>query len=440
MEVTVENTGGLERRMKVEIPEDKVESEVGTRLTSLAKTAKLPGFRPGKVPMKVVIQRFGRQVREEVVGELVKSSFYDAVTSEKLRPASGPTIDSVTSDPGNGVAYTAVFEVYPDVSLKAVEGLEIKKPVAAVEKEDVDRMIDTLRQRHKKWQAVERAAIEGDRVIIDFDGTVDGETFEGGSGSRVPLELGSRTMVKGFEEGLIGVKAGEELSLSLQIPKDERAGVLAGKAVIFKVNLHEVEEGVLPEVDEEFARGFGVTEGGVERFRSDVRENMERELHDALVNQTKQRVMDALYSANPVDLPKFVVQQEVTRLLEQGRQDLRQRGIEPDNIGLDSSNFEQQGKRRVALGLLLAELISSNDVKADPEKVRARVELIASSFEDPNQVIQWYYGDRGRLAEIESAVLENQVVDWVLERAKVSEERTSFDELLNPGQTRNETP
>lgn len=440
MEVTVEHTSGLERRMKVEIPEDKVESEVGTRLKSLAKTAKVPGFRPGKIPMKVVIQRFGRQVRKEVVGELVKSSFYDAVTSEKLRPAGGPTIDPVESDPGNGVAYTAVFEVYPDVSLKAVEGLEIKKPVAEVEEADIDRMIDTLRQRHKTWQAVERAAIDGDRVIIDFDGTVDGETFEGGSGSRVPLELGSRTMIKGFEAGLIGVKAGEELSLNLQIPNDERAGNLAGKPVMFKVNVHEVEEGVLPEVDEEFAHGFGVTDGGVERFRKDVRENMERELHDALVNLTKQRAMDALYDANPVDLPKSLVQQEVSRLLEQGRQDLRQRGVEPDDIGLDSSNFEKQGKRRVALSLLLAELVRSNDVKADPEKVRARVEFIASSFEDPNQVIQWYYGDRSRLAEIESAVLESQVVDWVLARAKVSEERTSFDGLLNPGQTTNQTP
>ncbi|RKZ33978.1 MAG: trigger factor, partial [Gammaproteobacteria bacterium] len=319
MQVKVETTDGLERRMRVEIPEERVESQVGDRLKSMMQSAKLPGFRPGKVPLKVVEQRFGRQVRDEVVGELVQSSFYDAIVKEKLRPAGGPTIDPLESKRGEGVSYTAVFEIYPEVALGSVEELSITRPLCEVGDAEIDDMLETLRKQRKTWKEVDRAAADGDQVVLDYEGIIDGEAFDGGTATESHVELGAGRMLKALEDGLVGKKAGDEAALEMAFPEDYHAKHVAGKPVTFKVKIHRVEEAVLPEVDEDFAKGFGVSEGGVDAFRKEVRANMERELEDTLRARTKQGVMDALIEANPVEVPSALVEDEKMRIAEANR-------------------------------------------------------------------------------------------------------------------------
>jgi len=435
MQVTVEKTGGLERRLHVEIPEERVEGEVQSRLESMRRTAKVPGFRPGKVPLKVVAQRYGRQVRDEVVGEVVRSSLYDAIAQENLRPAGSPTIEPLDAPPGEGIRYTAVFEVYPEIGTPTVEGLSITRPSAEVTDADVERMLETLRAQRKTWTPVERPAREGDRLVIDFEGRIEGETFEGGSGTQTPVELGSGRMLPGLDEGLVGIQPGEERTLELRFPDDYQAENLAGKPVSFRVVAHSVQEPVLPELDEDFARSFGVQEGGVEGLRAEVRKSMQRELEDTVRSITKRRVMDALLEANPVQPPKALVREEAERMAQLRRAELAQQGIDADQLGLEPDMFHSQAERRIALGLLLAEIVRSNNLTADPDRVRARIDAIASTYEDPSQVVSWYYADRARIAEVESTVLEDQVVDWMLERVEVKEEETSFDGLMHPGQT-----
>lgn len=435
MQVTLENTGRLERKLHVAIPEDRIEDEVSTRLKSMTRTAKIPGFRPGKVPLKIVAQRYGRKVREEVVGEVVRSSFYDALVKENLRPAGSPTIEPVASEPGKGVSYTAVFEVFPEIPPPEVEGLQIVRPVAEVAEADVDKMIETLRRQRQTWEAVERAATDGDRVVIDFVGTVEGEEFEGNKGTEVPVVLGAGRMLEGFESGLTGASAGESRTVEVQFPDDYRVETLAGKTAAFAVEVRRVEEPLLPDVDDEFARQLGVAEGGVEALRREVRKNLERELADAIRSTVKQGVMDALIAKNPVDPPHALVEEEKHRMFRLRIGELAQQGVDAANLGLRPDMFEEQARRRIALGLLLAEVVRANELSADQEKVRARIDTIASTYEDPQQVVSWYYADKARLAEVESTVLEDQVVDWVLERAEVTEETRSFDDLLNPGQT-----
>lgn len=435
MQVTVDTTNGLERRMRVQIPEDRVQGEVDKRLGDMARSMRIPGFRPGKTPVKVVRQRFGRAVRDEVVGDMVRSSLVDAIGQEQLNPAGMPTIEPVSSEPGQGVVFTAVFDVYPDIDLPPVESLQIARPRAQVEDADVDRMIETLRRQRRAWESVERPAAIGDRVVINFRGEVDGQALEQGEGTEVPLELGSGRMIPGFEDGLVGANGGQQRPLSLQFPDDYPAAELAGKPVEFSVEVQRVEEGRLPAVDDEFAASFGVADGGAEGLRLEVRNNMTRELNEALSAITKQRVMESLLSGKPVDLPTALVEQERDRAMEQSRTEMIHSGVDPQAIELRPEAFEEAARRRVALGLLLNELIKVNDIEVDTEKVRARIETVASTYEDPNEVIGWYYSDPARLSDIESTVLEGQVVDWVLERASVTEERTSFDEVLNPGQT-----
>jgi len=435
MQVTVEEGSGLERRMRVEIPEDRVEGAVNERLQSMTRTARVPGFRPGKVPLKVVAQRYGRQVRDEVIGEIVRTSFYDALVQQNLRPAGSPTIDPVDSRPGEGVEYTAVFEVYPELSEPEVEGLEIARPVAEVGGADVERTIESLRRQRRRFEPVERPAREGDRVTIDFEGTIDGEPFENGSGSEVRLELGSGQPLEAIEDALAGASAGEQRSIEVDLPASYRPESLAGRRAVFEVRVSEVSEPVLPEVDDEFARTFGVGEGGAEALRAEVRRNLERELEDAIRARTKERVMDALLAANPVSPPAALVEEEMERMFRLRGGELAQQGIDPERLGLAPEMFREQAARRIALGLLLAEIVKRNGLTADEERVRERIESIASTYEEPSRVVSWYYADKARLADIESTVLEDQVVAWMLQRATVRDEQTSFDELLNPGQT-----
>lgn len=435
MQVTVETTQGLERRVKVQVPEDRVQGEISKRLTNIAQSARLPGFRPGKAPMKVIAQRFGKQVREEVVGEIVQSSFQDAIVQESLRPAGTPTIDPLEWESGMGVAYTAVFDVYPEVSLPAIESLKIGRPEAQVGDTDVDRMMERLRSQRRTWEPVERAATRGDRVIIDFEGTCDGKARDDLKSEGFALELGAGQVFQAFDEGLVGAQIGQELSLDLHFPSDYGAGELAGKPVGFQVKVQKVEEPVLPEFDDEFAASFGVEEGGLEKLKGEVRANMQRELTEGVRAATKQRVLEALLAGRDLELPESLTKREVERSMAQRRLEIAHSGIDASKIELDAKDFEQASRRRVTLGLLIGELIRENGIKADPSEVRARIDSIASTYEDPAEVVRWYYSEPTRLSDVESTVLEDTVVEWILGRAEIVAEPTSFDEILNPGQT-----
>ena len=435
MHITVETTQGLERKLKVEVPEDRVQGEVSKRLSSIAQSARLPGFRPGKAPMKVIAQRYGKKVREEVVGEIVQSSFQDAIVQERLRPAGSPTIDPLEWESGSGVAYTAVFDVYPEVSLPPIDSLAISRPTAEVGDGDVDKVIERLRHQRRTWTAVERAAASGDRVVIDFEGTCDGAARDDLKAEQFAVELGAGQVFEAFDKALAGAESGQELSLDLEFPSDYGAGELAGKPVHFEVKVKAVEEPSLPEIDEDFAKAFGVEEGGVEQLKSEVRANMQRELTEGLRTATKQRVMEALLAGRELELPDSLVKREVERSMAQRRLELSHSGFDASEIELDAGDFEPSARRRVSLGLLVAELIKENDIKADPEEVRARIESIASTYEDPQQVVRWYYSQPQHLSDIESTVLEDTVTAWILERATVTNVPASFDEIMNPGQT-----
>ncbi len=435
MQVTVESTSTLERRMRVQIPEERVTGEVDKRLGDLARSASLPGFRPGKAPLKILRQRFGLRVRDEVVGDLVRSSLDDALADEQLKPASRPTIDPLRSSPGEGLDFTVTFDVYPEVTLPPLDTIEIRRPRATVEESDIDRMVETLRGQRRRWETVERESRSGDRVVIDYRGSVDGSELERGQGDEVPVELGVGRMIPGFEEGLIGVRAEEETTLHLSFPDEYADQEVAGKAVDFVVKVHRVEEAKLPELDADFAAGFGVREGGIEAFRAELRGNMERELNDGTRALLKQRVLEALLEGQEFELPAELVDDEIERAMERRRVELRHSGMDPDSVQLDSSMFEEAARRRVTLGLLIAETVKTHDIKVDPDRVRSRIETIASSYEDGTQVLNYYYSDPQRLAYIESTVLEDQAVDWILERARVDDEPMSFDQVLSPGQT-----
>lgn len=430
MQVSVEATNGLERRMTVEVPDERISKEVDKRLQQLARTTRIKGFRPGKVPMKVIKSRYGQQVRQEVLGEVVQSSFYEAVAKENLHPAGTPQIEPA-GEQESGFSYVATFEVMPEFEPAPLEGVEVEKPVAEVTDADVDKMLETLRKQNSDWQKVDREAKEGDRVIIDFKGFIDGEAFKGGEGENVPVTVGAGRMIAGFEEGLKGVKAEEERTLDLTFPEDYGYKEVAGKPVQFQVKVHAVEEPHLPELDDEFAKRFGVE--GVDALKQEVRDNMARELDQTLRNRVRQQVMNKLLELNEIEVPKALVDSESQALLENMRQQMHvpQGKQGPD---LSPSMFEEQATRRVTLGLILAEIIKRNELKAEPDQVRAAVEKIAASYEKPEEVINWYYGDRRRLGEVESSVLEDRVVDWALEQAKVTEKPMSFDELMNPQQ------
>lgn len=432
MQVSVETTSGLERRMTVEVPEERIEKEVQRRLQQLARTTNLKGFRPGKVPMKVVASRFGNDVRQEVVTEVIQSTFYEAASQEKLTPAGLPQIESKSLDAGKAVEYVATFEVMPEIEAASLDGVTLEKQVASIGDADIDKMFDTLREQRTEWVAVEREAKEGDRVIVDFKGTIDGEEFAGNEGKQVPLTLGGKRMIEGFEEGLVGAKAEEERTLDLVFPEDYASKELAGKAVQFAVSVSAVEEARLPEIDDDFVAAFGVTEGGVEAFRSEVRDNMVREMEQTIGSKLKQLVMDKLIEINEIELPKALIDNESQALAQQMQQNM-QTPAGKEGVDLDPSVFEEQARRRVTLGLILSDLIKRNELKASEDELRAKVESIAASYEHPDEVVKWYFGDRSRLGEIESLVLEDRVVDWVLENAEVTEVESSFNEIMNRG-------
>lgn len=432
MQVSVESTGNLERRMKVQVPEDRIVEVVEDRLKRMTKTVKMKGFRPGKVPFKVVKQRYAGQVREEVLGELIQSSFYEALGQEQLRPAGTPSIEPESAEPGRGLAFTATFEVYPEIELAPIEGQVIEKPVSSIADSDVDEMLETIRKQHLRWETVDRAATEGDRVVTDFTGTIDGEPFKGNEGKQVPVPIGQGRMIAGFEEGLVGATAGEERSLDVTFPEDYPVADLAGKAARFAVTVHRVEASQLPELDAQFINSLGVEGGDIESLRQEVRANMQREMEQNLAARTKQAVMDKLLALNPVELPKTLIDSEAQHLMQQTAQNFKAQGGRTEDFSLSPEMFREQAERRVALGLLLGELIRANNIQADPEKVKQTVRRLAEPYEQAEEVVKWYYSDRNRLGEVESMVLEDEVVDWVLQHTKVEDRPIEFKDLMYP--------
>lgn len=435
MQVTVETRSGLGRRMHVEVPENRISGEIHKRLQKLAGDIRLPGFRPGKVPMKVVQQRFGSQVRNEVVGEIVQSSFVDALQQEKLRPAGTPDIDPLDFKPGEGLKYTAEFDVYPEITLPPLESLKITRPNSDLTDADVGKMLETLRKQRRNWVSVARAATASDRVVVDFEGFMDEKPVENAKGSEFPVELDGNRMIPGFEAGLVGTLADEEKILDLNFPETYHAAELAGRAVRFKIKVLRVEEPSLPELDDEFAKSFGVSEGGMDKLHEEVRENMQRELAEVLRNRAKQATLDALLAAQVIELPEALVDEECKQAMQRQLHELEHSGVDPKDADLNPEMFQEQARNRVTLGLVLAEVIKENDIKPDSHTVRERIQAIASTYEQPEEVVKWYYGSRERLMEVETSVLEDQVVDWIMGKADVSVEMLTFDDLMNPGQT-----
>ncbi len=436
MHTSVEKSTALERRLTVEIPEDRIATEVQARLDKLSKNARIPGFRQGKAPAKVVRQQFGSRVRDEVVGEILQSSFGEAMNKEELRPAGQPMIDKVESSVGNGLRYTAVFEVFPQFELAPVDGLQVIRRTCEIGDADIDAMIQKLREQNKEWLAVERPSADGDQLSIDFLGTIDGVPFEGGKGEDFTIHLGSGTMIEGFEAGLAGQVAGNKVVLDLRFPAEYRNTELAGKPVRFEITVNKVSEALLPELTDTFTEKFGVKEGGIDAFRKEVRQNMEKERERALRQQFTSEVMDKVAVANEFELPSSLIQSEAQRLRQQVAREMAMRGLNPSNAIAEFENSVQaQAHKRVKLGLVMAEIVKQAQLKADPAKVRETIEGMAASYEDPSAVVKWYYENPQQLQQIEGMCLEDEAVNWIASRAQLSEQAVTFDALMNPVQT-----
>ncbi|CAI1525510.1 Trigger factor [Serratia marcescens] len=432
MQVSVETTQGLGRRLSITVPADTIKQAVKKELINAAKSVRIDGFRKGKVPMNIVEQRYGASVRQDVLGEAMQRSFVDAIIKEKINPAGAPNYVPGEYKEGEDFTFAVEFEVYPEVELKGLENIEVEKPVVEVNDEDVDAMLDTLRKQQATWKETERAAEAEDRVTVDFTGSIDGEEFEGGKASDFVLAMGQGRMIPGFEEGLVGHKAGEEFSIDVNFPEDYHAENLKGKAAKFAIVLKKVEERELPELTEEFIKRFGVADGSVAGLRTEVRKNMERELKGAVRNRIKSQAIDGLVSANEIDVPAALIDGEIDVLRRQAAQ--RFGGNEKQALELPRELFEEQAKRRVVVGLLLGEVISTNDLKADEDRVKTLIEEMASAYEDPSEVIEFYSKNKELMNNMRNVALEEQAVEALLAKAKVTEKATTFSELMNQTQ------
>jgi trigger factor len=427
MQVSVESTGTLERRMRVEFPAARIDQEVSSRLKKVGKTAKISGFRPGKVPPKVVKQRYGQQIRKEVLSDIMQKSFSDAVQQENLNPAGGPDIEAQKPEDDNGFAYVATFEVMPEVVLKNLEKIEVKKLAISIGKKDLDEMIDKLRKQKASWKEVDRNSADGDRVIVDFDGSIKGEPIAGGKGSEVPVVLGDAQMLEDFEKALFGVKAGEEKSFKVKFPKDYQAEELQGKKVDFEAKIHRVEEQVLPEVDDEFAALFEVSDGGIKKFLEDVKDNMRRESDTKVSADIREQVIDGLIETNSIEIPRTLVQQEMQALQ---RDAMQRMGIEDPEQAPAMDNFTDLAEKRVRLGLLIQQLIVDQSLTVDEDKVRARVEEMCAGYENAGDMVNMYMSNPQIVQQVEPMVLEQQAIDWLIENGKVSEKKVTFSKFM----------
>ncbi|MCW7547888.1 trigger factor [Photorhabdus sp. APURE] len=432
MQVSVETTQGLGRRVTITVPAADVEKAVSSELINVAKKVRIDGFRKGKVPMNIVKQRYGASVIQDVLSDLMQRNFINAIIEQKINPAGAPSYAPEQFKDGEDFTYSVEFEVYPEVELKDLEAIEVEKPVVEVRDEDVDAMLETLRKQQANWKETEEAVGAEDRVTVDFNGSVDGEEFEGGKASDFVLAMGQGRMIPGFEEGIVGRKAGEEFTIDVNFPEDYHAENLKGKAAKFAITLKKVEQRELPELTEEFIKRFGIADGTVEGLRAEVRKNMERELKNAVRNRIKSQVIEGLVKANEIDVPAAVVDSEIDVLRRQSAQ--RFGGNEKQALELPRELFEEQAKRRVVVGLLLGEVISSNELKADDERVKALIEEMASAYEDPQEVIEFYGKNQELMNNVRNIALEEQAVEVLLGKAKVSEKETTFNELMNQNQ------
>ena len=426
----VENLGALQRRLDFSVSAETLAKEVQVRLARLARSAKLPGFRPGKVPMKMVASSYGAQVQAEVLNDKIGEAFNAEVSARQLRVAGTPTVEPKTTGEGTHLTFSATFEVYPEIAVSDMGGVAVEKFVCPVSDAEVDKTIDIMRRQRATQREVERPAADGDRVTVDYKGSVDGVAFEGGSANEFPFTIGQGRMLPEFEAAVRGMARGESKTFPLTFPADYRAQELAGKTASFEVTLRKVEQADLPEVDAAFARQLGVRDGDVARMREEVRANLEREVRSRLRARTKEAVMTALLGVADFELPKALVEADSQRLVELAKADLAARGMDGGGLQLTPEGFAPQAQRRVRLGLLIGELVRTRGLAPRQDQIRRRLEEMAQSYEKPAEVIQWYLGNRQRLAEVETMVMEDNVVDWVLQQAKVAEKPVAFDELM----------
>ncbi|HVC29601.1 MAG TPA: trigger factor [Steroidobacteraceae bacterium] len=425
-------TSGLERRMEVAVPADSIATAVEQRLREICRTARLKGFRPGKAPLPVVRKQFGEQVRAEVVSDLIRSSLAEALSQEKLTPAVGPRIEPITVAPGSDLKFAATFEIMPEIQVKSPATITVQRPSATVGESDIDAMIESMRRQRPVFTAVDRPARETDRVTIDYTGSIGSQPFEGGEGKDVQIIIGSRQSRPELEEGLKGAVAGESRTVAVTFPAELSNKTLAGNTAELALTVKKVEEQSLPEVDAEFSRGFGVEEGGIEALRAEVRKSMERELADVIRNRVRTQVLDALYGENPIDIPRVLIEEQVQQLQIDAA---RRMGVREASQLPSREPFEGPARKRVALGLLLGQILRGESIPMDRERVQARIEELAASYPSPEEARRAYQHNAEALRQIESAVLEDQVIDWIVERAKVTDVPMSFQQITGFGQS-----
>jgi len=428
MQVSVEATGNIERKLSIVVPAERVDSEVDKRLKSMRSRVRVDGFRPGKVPLSVVSQQYGDAVFQEVVGELFQSTFYEAANQEDIRVAGLPKIEAQTLEPGKDLEYTATFDTYPDFEIADVSEMEVKKPSVKVTAADVDEMIETLRKQQQNWKEVKRASKEGDLLSIDFEGKLDGKVFDGGSAEDFSVELGAGRMLKDFEDALVGLKADEEKDAEVTFPEEYPEESLKGKTTQFHLKVNKVSEPELPEVDKEFIKKFGVEDGTKKSFKEEIKSNMERELEQRVKGRIKQSVMDGLHDLHEIDLPKALVDDEI----KQVRSEMTQNSQGADLSSLPDDIFKDQAARRVKLGLIVGEIITKNKLEKDQKRVDEMLDTLAASYEDPQALIEYYRGDQAAMQTIEAAVMEEMIVEWILDKAKIIDEKMKFADLAGP--------
>ena len=433
MQISVTTTKGLERRLEVAVPGERVAGEVDARLKRLARTARLKGFRPGKVPYAVVRQQFGSQVHAETVNDLMQSTFAEAVSQQKLRPAGGPRIEPIAVAPGNELRYAAIFEILPEVMLHSLDGIAVERPVASVSEEDTDAMLESMRAQRLSFTEVQRPAQDGDRVALDYEGRIDGAVFPGGKGEGLAVTIGAHRVLPEIEQALIGMSAGDSKTIAAQFPADYGASAVAGKVAEFDLKISKVEERSLPVIDEAFAQAFGVQSGNVADLRTEVRQSMERELSEAVRGRVREQLFDALYRDNPLELPQSMLEAQIRDLQVQA---MRRMGTDDPKQAPPRDSLEAGARRRVALGLLVGEIVRQQGLKVDRERIEQKLDNIVASYPDPQDARRQYLASREAMEQLESAALEDQALDWALTQVKVVDKPSSFRELTGFGQNR----
>lgn len=434
MEATTAQANALERRVDLAIAIADVEKEMEQRLKRMGKNMKMPGFRPGKVPFSIVKQQYGDQARHEVLSEELDRVFSETVTEQKVRVAGYPRIEPKTTESTTHLEFSAIFEVYPEFTLGDLSASEIERPTLEVGATEVDKTLDILRKQRVSYENAERAAAKEDRVVIDFLGKKDGVPFQGGQANDYPFVLGQGMMLPDFETAVEGMKAGESKTFDLTFPADYHAKDLAGQTVQFDITVKQVQAPKLPEIDADFAKSMGIADGDIEKMRSEIEANLKREVKRRIEGKIKDQVMEALLATNPITVPVALVDMEIQRLMQAARQDMEQRGMKVADLPIQPEWFADQAKRRVTLGLILAEVVKTEKLQATPEQIRAMVEETAAAYEQPEEVIRWYYAQPQRLQEVEGVAIENNVVAWVLGKAKVTDKAAVFDELMGQKQ------